>query len=160
MLAPNVIETPLLRNICRHLRELGLAGHVRVTGENRQGTAAEIEPLDFRLLEHMALNGWPRDPGPVSRAIHRGTRGAFREPHGVKPNMQGAIKPWPGRTPDGKRPAHRFEADLDATAPNVTRPLQSLRHGFMFLVHKVTGRKTDQEDIARMQDERFGKEKT
>ena len=150
---PNITD-----NVLRVLRYLGLEKHLAVEALGPDERYVILRACDFMALEYMTVNGWSRDPGPVSRRMHGGSRCSFREPGGVRPALQ-MSQMWDGVTYlDGETPVHYFLADLDAEAPNLTQPFQSIKHGIMALWHKVSGSKTDQRDIARMLDKRLGPE--
>lgn len=159
MIAERLQQVPIAINVERVLRHLRLAGSVMITGLGPEARYVQMVPLDFRLAEHVLLDGWPRDSGPGSKRFHPGCRSSFREPHGVSPNLQLYVFEDTAKPRSGQHPAHWVGADLDMTAPNIMQPAKSIWHGVMVAWHKISGRTTDQAAIARALDRRFRNER-
>lgn len=137
-------------NILRVLRHYGWEFLINITEEGPYYVKAW--PMTDGLLKNITLLDWPQDPNFASQYFH-GTKVAFREPGDVSPALQVCFHPLFDRY--DKIRCYFIEIDLDYHAPVGLKG--KIRHGLEVLGHKILGKKTNQEKVAKMLDKRFKK---
>ena len=131
-------------NILRVLRHHGLESAITDIEEHADRIFAR--PDGQALWLYVRENRWTRDPVSPAK-LHPGAVVSYREPGAVMPAMQVC---W---FLDG-----RVEIDLDFAAPLGGDLASLVVHGFEVAWNWIRLRKTNQKQMAKALDRRFGKE--
>jgi len=145
-------------NVTRALAHLGLDDLIAITREEADRVFGWPDP---RLRERLEARGWLRDPNLIAGRMHGSGSRSYRDPSGEHPAMQIVFHPDPrAATGPGAASCTNLdfvEIDLDFSAPGVD-VADTVRHLGEVAHNAWAHCKTDQNEIARMLDRRFGKD--